>query len=180
MYLLDAGQEYQDILQAGNEPAAPLMQWLIDGTKNKTHTIAETWKLNALRNELQIAYAAQWNEAGIDVLLCPTNPAGASAHGESTYWGYSSVFNILDYSAAVFPVGSVNKDDSWTKYPRSKPVMGEEDARFEGYFGDDGATKYTDAPVSLQLVTRRYREEGLLGMVEMIVGDLEPRLKQKL
>lgn len=180
MYLLDAGQEYLDILKAGNEPAAPLMQWLIDGTKNKTHTVAESWKINALRNTLQIEYAAQWNEAGIDVLLCPMNPAAASAHGESTYWGYSSAFNILDYSAAAFPVGSVKEDDSWIKYPRSKAVMGEEDVRFEKYFGDDGARKYEAAPVSLQLVTRRYREEALLGMMERIVGDLEPRSREKL
>lgn len=180
MYLLDAGQEYLDILKAGNEPAAPLMQWIIDSTGNKTHTVSESWKLNSLRNALQIAYAAQWNEAGIDALLCPTNPSVASAHGESTYWGYSSAFNILDYSAAVFPVGRVKQDDSWTKHPRSKPVMGEEDLRFESYFGDNGATKYEAAPVSMQLVTRRYREEALLGMVEMIVRDLEPSLKEKL
>ncbi|KAG9242034.1 amidase signature domain-containing protein [Calycina marina] len=174
MYLLDAGQEYIDILNAGEETATPLMQWIIDGSENKTHTMAESWKLNGLRNELQIAYAAQWNEAGIDALLCPTNPSVASAHGESTYWGYSSAFNILDYSAAVFPVSSVQENDTLAHYPRSKPVMGKEDARFNTYFGEHGTHKYRDAPVSLQLVTRRYREEALLGMLERLVADLHP------
>lgn len=180
MYLLDGGHEYVSILGAANEPAAPLLQLLIDNAQAKTHTMGESWALNSVRNSLQIAYAAQWNEAGIDALLCPANASVASAHGESTYWGYSSAFNILDYSAAVFPVGRVQEGDSWARFSRSKALMGEEDARFERYFGDDGARKYEDAPVSLQLVARRYREEALLGMVERIVGDLDPRLKEKL
>jgi amidase len=97
-----------------------------------------------------------------------------SAHGESKYWGYTSVFNILDYSAAVFPVGAVEDSDTWTRYPRSNGAyLSDEDKMFHGYYGDDlGPRKYQDAPVCLQLVTRRFREEALLGMVERIVKDL--------
>ena len=99
----------------------------------------------------------------------------ASAHGESTYWGYTSVFNILDYSSAVFPVGMVQELDTWTRYPRSSEVyMSEEDAVFHKYYDDKfGPKKYENAPVCLQLVTKRFREEQLLGMVEMILKDLK-------
>lgn len=48
--------------------------------------------------------------------------------------------------------------------------MSEQDAIFEGYYS--GSQKYKDAPVSLQLVTRRYREEQLLRMVEKVVESL--------
>lgn len=130
--------------------------------------------MNTLRNALQTAYASQWNTAGIDALLCPVNASVASAHGESTYWGYSSAFNILDYSAAVFPVGAVQEDDTWLKNPRaSKTHMSDQDAVFEEYYGSEmGPQKYKDAPISLQLVTRRYREEHLLEMVEKVVKSL--------
>jgi amidase len=171
-YFLDGGAEYTDILAAGNEPATPLMKWILKKGSPKAHSAAESWKLNSLRNTLQISYAAQWNAAGIDAILCPANASVASAHGESTYWGYSSVFNILDYSAAIFPVGTVKGTDTWNRYPRfSKEHLSEEDARFEGYY-EAGPEKYKDAPVCLQLVTRRYREEILLEIVERVVKDI--------
>lgn len=36
MYFLDGGQEYEDILAAGNEPASPLMRWVLDRANPKT------------------------------------------------------------------------------------------------------------------------------------------------
>ncbi|KAG0645739.1 amidase [Hyphodiscus hymeniophilus] len=174
-YFLDGGKEYHDIIAAGEETASPLMKWLLDSAPSRPYSAAETWKLNELRNALQIAYAAQWNASGIDCLLCPANASVASAHGESTYWGYSSLFNILDYSSVVFPVGVVEKSDTWERFPRAGVTAGDglgaEDERFAGYYGQGtkGPEKYRDAPVSLQLVGRRYREEEVLGMLERIL-----------
>ena len=176
MYLLDGGQEYLDILAAGNEPASPLLRWIIERADPKPCSAAESWKVNALRNELQIAYAKQWNESGIDCIICPANASVASAHGESKYWGYSSVFNILDYSAAIFPVGTVEEGDTWANFPRAK-AAGKDDVLFERIYKGPG--KYANAPVALQLVGRRFREEEVLGMVERIVGDLNPSMKPR-
>lgn len=51
--------------------------------------------------------------------------------------------------------------------------MSEQDAVFENYYDSEkGSQKYEDAPVCLQLVTRRYREEQLLEMLEKVVGCL--------
>lgn len=99
----------------------------------------------------------------------------ASAHRESTYWGYSSAFNILDYSAAVFPVGTVQDTDTWSQFPRpvGEGFLSEADTTFHNYYGENGPEKYKDAPVCLQLVARRFREESLLDMLEKVVGDVE-------
>jgi amidase len=75
-------------------------------------------QLNKRRNDLQIAYAAKWNVAGIDGIICPANASVASAHGESKYWwGCTSVFNILDYNAAVFLVSVGEETDTWEAFP---------------------------------------------------------------
>jgi hypothetical protein len=52
--------------------------------------------------------------------------------------------------------------------------FGVDDERFEGYYeeGDNDPRKYEGAPVSLQLVGRRYKEEEILGMVEKVLEDL--------
>jgi amidase len=172
MYFLDGGQEYEDILNEGNEPASPLMRWILDKGDQTPLSVSQSWRLNAERNALQLAYAAQWNAAGIDALLCPANASVASFHGESKYWGYSSVFNILDYSAAIFPVGVVEESDTWANVPRQEETMGDDDALFEKLY-EAGPAKYAKAPVALQLVGRRYREEQILDMTETIVSHLK-------
>lgn len=101
----------------------------------------------------------EWNNVApeMDVILCPAFPTPAPLHDTSRYWGYTSLFNLLDYSALVFPVTKVdperdakditytpkNEFDSWA-YEHYDPV------------------KQKDAPVSLQLVAKKLEEEKLL------------------
>lgn len=130
-----------------------------------------TLQLNQRRNALQTAYAAQWNAANIDAILCPVNPSTASAHGESKYWGYSSAFNLLDYSAGVIPVGQVESTDTWESYPRASNVdLSVEDSLFKSVY--TGPEKYRSAPVNLQIVTRRYTSEKTLLVMEEVVKAL--------
>ena len=133
-------------------------------------------QLNYHRLALQTAYAKQWNISKIDVLLCPANASVASAHRESKYWGYSSVFNILDYSALTFPISVVKESDTWENFPRNvETCMSNEDELYRSYYGNrgEGPRKYKDAPVALQLVGRRFAEEKLLGILERIMDDLK-------
>lgn len=53
--------------------------------------------------------------------------------------------------------------------------FGVDDERFEGYYeeGDNDPRKYEGAPVSLQLVGRRYKEEEILGMVEKVLEGFD-------
>jgi Asp-tRNA(Asn)/Glu-tRNA(Gln) amidotransferase A subunit family amidase len=104
-------------------------------------------------------FDTEWNNVApeMDVILCPAFPTPAPLHDTSRYWGYTSLFNLLDYPALVFPVTKVdperdakdttyipkNEFDSWA-YEHYDPV------------------KQKHAPVSLQLVAKRLEEEKLL------------------
>jgi amidase len=79
------------------------------------------------------------------------------------------VFNILDYSGAVFPVGMVEKSDTWEAQPRVNDLSPEDTLFREAYTGPE---KYNRAPVNLQLVTRRFGEEKLLLMVDEVLKCL--------
>jgi hypothetical protein len=46
--------------------------------------------------------------------------------------GYSSVFNILDYSSVMLLVGKVEEADTWESSPRGKGFGGK-DERFAAY-----------------------------------------------
>lgn len=129
------------------------------------------------RDDYRAAYAAHWSSTAsqggedgqeVDVILCPPTPGVAPLHETARYWPYSAHWNLLDYPAVVFPVTFVDP---------------KKDAREEGYtpMGDKDRfnyelytpAKYAGAPVSLQLVGRRYFDEKVmasLALVEKAMG----------
>lgn len=167
-YFLDGAEEYKNTLLQESDPAVPIIQWLLDSTTPTRHTVEQTWTLNALRDNLRTQFSLQWREAGIDALLCPVNASVASAHDESKYWGYTAVFNATDLPGVVFPVTTVQRTDTWDR--DTKAVMGERDAMYRKFWDEAGVDKYRDAPVNLQLVGRRLREENLLAVAEVVEG----------
>lgn len=122
-------------------------------------------KVNSERDRLRTQWAVQWRELGINTLLCPAHPSAASAHGECHYWGYTSVFNSLDLSAAVLPVSTVRSTDTWDIYPARIPFKGPIDEEYRQQYSPD---KYKDAPISLQLVTSRLQEEKVLEVMSVV------------
>lgn len=45
LYFLDAGEEYRNVLKAGEESASPLMKWILEGAPKTPYSAAETWKV---------------------------------------------------------------------------------------------------------------------------------------
>jgi amidase len=165
-YFLDGASEYKSTLLQDSDPAVPMIQWLLDNTTPTRHTVEQTWNLNVVRDTLRTQFSEQWREANIDALLCPVNASVASAHDESKYWGYTAVFNATDLPGVVFPVTRVRETDTWDV--DTKEVMGEKDAMYRKFWDEGGVEKYRDAPVNLQLVGRRLREERLLAVAEVV------------
>jgi amidase len=97
------------------------------------------------------------------VILCPPSFGAATPHDQSRYWGYTAHWNLLDYPGVVFPVTTVDpkldpKDESYM------PKNDEDKFCYEMYSPE----KYTDAPVSLQIIGRRqYDEKVLAALVEI-------------
>lgn len=178
LYFLDGGSEYIDILQAGGEPAVPLIDWILRGFQWKGLQVADTWKLNVQRDNSRTQYAHHWNKQSaaqqkpIDAILCAINPSAASPHDSTKYWGYSSVFNLLDYTAVVFPAGKVLASD--TDWPSTEgyefPEVGYSQINEEYRNAYTGPERYKDAPIGLQLVGRRYEEEKVLGILRRVIG----------
>jgi amidase len=112
----------------------------------------------------------QWNDLDVDFLICPANPSVASAHNESRYWGYTSVFNALDYSVVTLPVSTVQATDAWTQFPpASEAPLNGIDQWYRGLYKESGGySKYKDAPISVQIVARRLQEEHVLEFARVI------------
>lgn len=59
----------------------------------------------ARRNEIRQEYYDYFNSLSLDAMLCPVGPAPAQPVGTTKYWPYTSMWNLLDWPAAVFPTG---------------------------------------------------------------------------
>lgn len=167
------------------------------GVPKQEYSISEVWELTLKREEYRAAYAKVWNESKnlkrwqqttsaaqndntsngvlsysasgtsfdypVDVILCPVGPGAAPPLNHAKYWGYTGQWNLLDYPAMVFPVTQVDpaKDPAEKDYV---PLNSQDEWNYKLYSPD----KYVDAPVSLQLVGRRYEDEKVFEAMELI------------
>lgn len=64
------------------------------------------------------AFAQAWQDANpengskcpFDAILCPVSPMAAVPHDFPVYWGYTSLWNLLDYPSVVMPVDDLVVD----------------------------------------------------------------------
>lgn len=134
------------------------------------------WEATSKRENYRAAYAAHWNststslgpsgpEGMVDVILCPVGPGVAPVLDTARYWGYTSQWNLLDYPAVVFPVSKVGEADAIeeTYVPRNA-----DEAYNLKLWQENGAEGYKDAPISLQIVGRRYEDEKVIQALEIV------------
>ena len=46
----------------------------------------------------------------MDALICPAAPSVGAPHDYNAYWGYTSMFNFLDYPSTILPVANFKVD----------------------------------------------------------------------
>ncbi|EOD50671.1 putative acetamidase protein [Neofusicoccum parvum UCRNP2] len=175
LYFADAGREEAAAIDASGEPWRPLSNFIIKENPHvpkEPYTIPEFWRLVNMRNQYRGDYLQHWNATAtgedgagaVDVILCPVGPGAAPPIDNAKYWGYTSQWNLLDYPSLSFPVSQVDpaidvKDETYQ--PRNE----HDDFNHKLYEPET----YRDAPVSLQLVGRRFEDEKLLQAMEYIV-----------
>lgn len=114
LYFADGAAEEIAAIEASGEPWRPMSEFIIKQNPNRrTLTVPEVWKLTMEREQFRAEFAAHWNGVSgsvaggdlVDVMLCPVGPGVAPLLETARYWNYTSLFNLLDYPALVFPTG---------------------------------------------------------------------------
>ena len=169
LYFGDGGQEETAAIEASGEPWRPLSKFILkDNQSVKKLTVEEIWQWTIKREKYKSEYAKVWNDTStgtsdtgefegmIDVILCPVGPGAAPPLDCARYWGYTAQWNLLDYPALVFPVTKV--DLAKDVVDQDYVPMNEKD-EYNHQLWKSGPEKYKGAPISLQLVGRRYEDE---------------------
>ncbi|KAF2098440.1 Acetamidase, partial [Rhizodiscina lignyota] len=179
IYSSDGNEDLNRTFASSGEPRHPLIVTAADAPHLSVY---ESWQLNLEKYEVQDAWLKAWNATAgktstglpIDGLLLPPSPHVAHKHGE---WpgniGYTSTFNMIDYPAMIIPVGSA-VDPALDPVDSAFKAAGPEDARNQAYYNP---ADFAGAPITVQLVCRRFREEEIIGLTSIIADALKPSQK---
>lgn len=200
LYFMDSGKLFHLLAKATGEPLLPLTDFILSepfvrpaaadleaqgiGPTRKLDemSVTDLWATVRAREAFRKEYLQQWNDLGLDCLLCPVMGSVAPRPGKIKYWGYTSVFNLVDYPGVVFPSGFVANSELDKQFEASSPPSAsgfEYEERRVGQwmseFDQDNTEEYEQhravfdgAPVGLQLIGRRYQDEELIKYAELL------------
>ncbi|KAK5254727.1 hypothetical protein LTR16_004779, partial [Cryomyces antarcticus] len=159
LYFCDEAAIETEAIDASSEPSRPPSHSLIKEIPYLTHhSIADVWRKPLERDAYGMEHARVWNGTGdID------DEAAAPPLGCARCWGCTSQWDVLGYPALVFPV---TKCDPEGDLREEGCTPGNKDDRFNYELYEP--EEYTDAPVSLQLVGRKYEEKKIMEALELI------------
>ncbi len=133
-------------------------EWRVQGILSNLgeKPVTRYWQLSGQRSSLRQRVLAAWNQAGVDVVLCPAHVTPALGHGHfdefSPAGSYSMRYNLLNFPAGVVGVTRVRPDE--TARPDARDRLEKKAALVEA--GSAGL------PVGVQVVARPFREDLVL------------------
>lgn len=162
------------IIGESGEPVLPLSEWVFNYSRTEPLTHPEAWELQYERDVYRDEYNAVMKARGVDFIISPSYPGVAAVYGESHYWNYTAIWNVLDLPSVVFPSGLTvdPKLDALTEQDKKyKPRNETEEREWEKYQGPE---RYEGAPVALQVAGRHFKDEETLAaakLIEEIIKD---------
>ncbi|PHH77966.1 hypothetical protein CDD80_7537 [Ophiocordyceps camponoti-rufipedis] len=170
LYFSDGAVMTKKALAKGNEPMLPAARRLIEDPIVRELSVEETWALNIARDDYRAEYLERWASTAskspsgkpMDVLICPPCGSQSTPHDVKPWWGYTALWNLLDYPAGVLPAGKVLASDA---YPEGYAPVNELDRENMTIY--DNAL-YLGMPVAVQVVGRRHEDERVVGAMQVI------------
>lgn len=174
LYYPDAAGLQREMLRKSGEPALPLSEWAFSYGRPNPLTHHETWKLQLERDIYRDEYNALLKSRGVDFIISPNYPGVAAVMGESHYWNYTAIWNLLDLPAVTLPSGlkvdpklDALKEDHKNYAPRNEA----DEREWKKY---EGPERYEGAPIALQIAGRHFKDEETLAaskILEEIIRD---------
>lgn len=166
----DGGVHVKKETEQTGEPFFPYMKMY--GTTPEMK-VSELWKLQSERTTLIKEYLEKWNDTcaqtsngrPIDAIIMPATPFAGSPNGKfHDYVGYTSPFNLLDYSVGIFPVTRADKNLDKIE-PKPTEFYSATD---EKVWSDYDPNESHGGAVALQMIGRRYQEEKVIEMMKLV------------
>ncbi|KAL4903572.1 hypothetical protein BDW74DRAFT_168784 [Aspergillus multicolor] len=151
-------EECTALLEKANEPIMPAYQKMLD-----TEALADAWDATGKMTS---------SGRPIDSIICSVSPMAGYPHDFLPWWGYTTLFNLVDYPSTVLPI-------------KGFKITEEQDPKDTGYIVQDNVfdqecqeiydpVRWANMPVCLQLVARPFDDEDLIAVTEVVDRVINP------
>ncbi len=108
----DGGANVHEAFALSGEPLAPQVAATYGDKPFEQMNASQIAENNVAKREYQKEYMEYWNSTEaltgtgrpVDALIIPVAPFSAPRPKHYTHYGYSTIFNVLDYTSCTFPV----------------------------------------------------------------------------
>ncbi|CAG8947674.1 unnamed protein product [Penicillium salamii] len=172
-YFEDGGADIRKLCKDGGESLLPLTDWILKECETSAKMVSATMQgRKTARDQFRQKYNAHWNDAGVDVVLAPVTPSTAPPLGAAPYWGYTAIWNLLQYPAIVFPASKFMH--GWNQLNLSDEDYHPKNEKERKMFEDYSPAVSQGLPVGLQVVAKKMHEATLLQatyVIEEVLHD---------
>ncbi|CAG8289766.1 unnamed protein product [Penicillium salamii] len=175
IYFQEAGEETLAKLKPTGEPLIPAFANLLKVYNARHLTALQLCHLNMRMRGFKEQFADAWMQTNqitssgrpMDALICPAAPSAGAPHDYNSYWGYTSMFNFLDYPSTILPVKNFKIDpridrlDATYQPLTSNPYDKANHAMYN-------AELFANQPSSVQIVGRPFDDEELIEVTSEI------------
>ncbi|KAM0354996.1 hypothetical protein ACHAPU_000842 [Fusarium lateritium] len=159
-------------LDESGEPPIPAIVDLIRVFNIRHLSAAEILQLSGKARAYKDQFLAAWNATStngrpIDALICPPAPGVGYPHDYNTYWGYTALFNLVDYPSAIIPIrnfritSQMDPIDTNYKPLNTNPY---DKANHDIYDPE----LFSHQPSTVQIVGRPFEDEDLIQVASIL------------
>ncbi|TVY12682.1 putative amidase [Lachnellula arida] len=156
-------KHYYELFARTSEPVIPSLKATgllsLPGT-----TLQGFFDLNARRAEAAKTYLKLFRDNDLDAIVMPPAPHTAVPLDTWSTITYTGLWNYLDYPAIVIPVDRVRDIDSADDLSNAK--FGPDDEKLYSLY--TGPEQYKGAPVCIQVVGYRHKDEALVNAAAVL------------
>ncbi|KAL4863796.1 hypothetical protein BDV12DRAFT_177020 [Aspergillus spectabilis] len=152
LFTLDNTRSAIRHIQASGEPPIRSLKDSLPDLSGRHSTLEDLFDLNAQKAEIAARWHQVWVDNQLDAIIMPGHWKTATPHDTYGHPPYTVLWNLIDWPACIIPYGKV--DSSLDEIDGYDPRL------------------CTEAPCAIQIVGRRFQDEQLLAVADIIRADL--------
>ncbi|XEV04497.1 hypothetical protein FSHL1_009784 [Fusarium sambucinum] len=175
IYYQGGAEQTLAALALSGEPPIPAFADLLKTFNVRQLPASEILQLSGKVREYKEAFLAAWNNTtkngkAIDALICPPAPAVGYPHDFNSYWGYTALFNLVDYPSAILPIKGFQINAEHDRVDADYQPLDSNPYDKPNYEIYDPSV-FASQKATLQIVGRPFEDEKLL-QVSVVVDKL--------
>lgn len=170
IYYPTGSAPFDKVLKDGGEPMHILSHLVLEGAGEKAKDAFEICVLKEKMHEYRMKFVEHYNTFNLDAVLSPAFVGPAPVHDTATTLSYTAIWNLMDWPGLIFPTPiRANSNDAYEDEAAAKQLSSDSAKVVDLW----KSGKFDNAPVNLQLLSRRYYDNELNAIMNLVENVLQ-------